>query len=129
MFRDSLAKAESVWKNFKPLDRPFGFNWNYFVHNFPISQDHLSVAYIKHGLVDRAIEEYNQLIDKDIKRCEWRLINPLYHYRLAKLYQENYQTSKAKEEYRKFIEICSGLGDESKEILDAKERLQILENS
>jgi serine/threonine protein kinase/tetratricopeptide (TPR) repeat protein len=127
--QDSLAKAESVWKNIKPLDRPFGFNWNYFVHNFPISQDHLAVAYIKHGLDDRAIEEYNQLIDKDIKRREWRLINPLYHYRLAKLYEEKNQTEKAEQEYKNFIEICSGLGDESKEILDAKKRLQMLENS
>ena len=124
--QDSLAKAESVRKMIKPMDRPFSFTWNYFLHNLPISQDYFATAYVKHGLIDKAIEEYKRLIDHDVKRRQWRLINPVYHYRLAKLYEENNQTEMAIKEYNRIIEICQGLCDDSPAIIDAKRRLQSL---
>jgi serine/threonine protein kinase/tetratricopeptide (TPR) repeat protein len=127
--QDSLSKAEYISQNVKPMETPFGFTMNYLLYNFPLSQDELAQGYLKKGNLPQAIKEYEKLIETDPKKREWRLINPLYHYRLAKLYQENNQTVKAIREYKKFVDICSGLGDKSKEILDAKERLQLLKNS
>jgi tetratricopeptide (TPR) repeat protein len=127
--QDSLSKAEKISQKLKPMETPFGFTMNYLVYNYPLSQDELAQGYLKQGNLPQAIKEYEKLIETDPKKREWRLINPLYHYRLAKLYQENNQIVKAIREYKKFVDICSGLGDESKEILDAKERLQLLKNS
>jgi len=126
--QDSLSKAESVRQTIKPLDRPFSFTWNYFIHNLPLSQDYFALAYVKHGFIDRAIEAYERLIDKDIRRREWRLINPVYHYRLAKLYEKLGKLDKAIREYKRFIEICNGIAGDSNELLDAKNCLRTLEN-
>jgi serine/threonine protein kinase/tetratricopeptide (TPR) repeat protein len=126
---DSLTQAENIYRTLKPLDTPFGFTWNYMVYNFPFSQDNLAQAYVKHGKTDKAIELYKRLIEINPKKRGWRLINPIYHYRLAKLYEEVKNLGKAIQEYKKFIEICGGIGDDSDELSDARNRLIILEKN
>jgi len=77
--------------------------------------------------MDRAIQEYERLTELDTRERGWRLINPIYHYRLAKLYEEKERVGNAIREYKKFVDICGGFGDDSNEILDARRRLQELE--
>jgi hypothetical protein len=51
------------------------------------------------------------------------LVHPLFHYRLARLYEEKGWTGKAIDEYEKFLDLWkdADLGDA--EVEDAKKRL------
>ena len=50
------------------------------------------------------------------------LIHPLYHYRLAKLYEEKEYKGMAIEQYEKFLEIWKNADDDLPELIDAKKR-------
>ena len=53
-------------------------------------------------------------------------INPKYHYRLAKLYQQTAQSEKAIERYKRFLEIWKYADDDLPEKIDAQKRLAVL---
>jgi serine/threonine protein kinase/tetratricopeptide (TPR) repeat protein len=127
--KDSLARAEKMAQQLKPMETPFGFTLNYLLWNFPSSQDELAQAYVKQGKLDLAIQEYQRLTETNPHKREWRLINPVYHYHLAQLYEQKELFKDAIREYKRFIEICGGIGDDSQEIQDARHRLAVLERN
>jgi serine/threonine protein kinase/tetratricopeptide (TPR) repeat protein len=92
-------------------------------YNLPAERDALARAYAAKGSVDRAIAEYERLITFDPESQNRRLVYPLLHYRLAKLYEENDDAAHAIREYEKFLEICQGAAEPIPEVSDARARM------
>jgi tetratricopeptide (TPR) repeat protein len=93
------------------------------LHNFPLDQDVLARAYQKSGHLDEAIEEYKKLITFDPAGQDRRMHNPVYHYRLAKLYEQQGVKEEAKKEYARFLELWRNADPGLPELADAKKRL------
>jgi len=123
---DSLKKAVQL-KNMKiTLDRPFAFNRNYLEYNFPLTQDFLAQAYIKKGMIGPAIKEYEYLLETDPFKREHRIINPRYHYKLAKLYQQTGEMEKAVNQYTIFLEIWQNADKDLPQFIDSVKQLALL---
>jgi serine/threonine protein kinase/tetratricopeptide (TPR) repeat protein len=99
-----------------------------FPYNLPyLSRDVAPRAYLKLGDMDKAIIEYEDLIILDLKRKNRPLINPRFHYELAKLYDKKGQSSEAVKEYEKFLELWKYAAPGLPEVEDAKKRLTALQ--
>jgi tetratricopeptide (TPR) repeat protein len=94
-----------------------------FLYNVPPERDVVARAFLKEGERDSAIAEYERLIRVDPASRERRLINPRYHYRLAKLYEEKGSAQKARSEYRKFLELWKDADRGLPELNEAQTRL------
>jgi serine/threonine protein kinase/tetratricopeptide (TPR) repeat protein len=92
-------------------------------YNFPLEQDVLARAYQKSGDLDKAIAEYQKLITSDPASQDRRIRNPVYHYRLAKLYEQKSVKEEAKKEYARFLELWRNADPGLPELADAKKRL------
>jgi len=93
------------------------------LYNFPLDQDVLARAYQKMGNIDKAIVEYKNLLTFDPASQDRRLHNPIYHYRLAKLYEQIGSKEEAKKEYARFLELWRDADAGIPEFADAKKRL------
>ena len=89
-----------------------------------ISRDGLARAFYAAGDVDKAIAEYKRLITFDPESNERFLINPKYHYRLGKLYEEKGWQGLAVQEYKKFLNIWKDADEDILELIDVKARLK-----
>jgi len=96
-------------------------------YNFPLDQDVLARAYQKMGNLDKAIEEYRKLLTFDPTSQDRRLHNPVYHYRLAKVYEQKGVKEEAKREYARFLELWKDADTGIPELVDAKKRLAQLQ--
>ena len=83
-------------------------------------------AYIKSGKLEQAIAEYERLTTFDPDSKDRRLINPRYHYRLAKLYEEKGLKAKALERYEKFLDLWKDADEDWPQLHDARARLASL---
>jgi tetratricopeptide (TPR) repeat protein len=101
------------------LRAPVLGNLAILLHNLPFEQDVLARAYQKSGHLDRAIEEYLKLIQFDPKSQDRRLRNPIYHYRLARLYEQKGMKAEAKREYSAFLGIWKDADRQIPEFADA----------
>jgi len=104
-----------------PPSGPF----DYLFLNFPLEQDVVPRAYEKMGDIDKAIEAYQRLIHFDPKGPDRRMHNPIYHYRLAKLYDSKGLKEPAIAEVRRFLEIWKDADPGIPELADAKKRLGV----
>jgi tetratricopeptide (TPR) repeat protein len=95
------------------------FTW----YNFPLDQDVLARAYQKMGNLDKAIEEYKKLLIFDPASKDRRMLNPVYHYRLAQLYEQKSLREEAKKEYARFLQLWKEADPGIPEFADAKKRL------
>jgi len=93
------------------------------VYNMPFFKDVLARAYVENGELDRAIAAYEKLITFDPQQKGRFLIHPMYHYRLANLYQEKDWKGKAIEQYEIFLNLWKDADPDISEVEDAKERL------
>jgi tetratricopeptide (TPR) repeat protein len=93
------------------------------LYNMPSLKDVLARAYVANGEMDKAIAVYEDLITFDPNEKGRYLIHPVYHYRLAKLYQEKGWEGKAIEQYEKFLEIWKDADPGIAELEEAKQRL------
>jgi serine/threonine protein kinase/tetratricopeptide (TPR) repeat protein len=123
---DSLDKAIAHC-NELPASEPFEWiHANLLLHNLYLPRDVLARALLHKGNVDEAIAEYEKLVSLDPKDPYHRLINPQYHYDLARLYDDNSQYSLAIDEYRTYIEIVKNTDIYRDNLTTAEERLERL---
>jgi serine/threonine protein kinase/tetratricopeptide (TPR) repeat protein len=92
-------------------------------HHFPFIRDHLARAYKQKGDLDKAIQEYERLISPDRTKLYYRLIHPLYYYRMALLYEQTRRKEKAIENYEKFLGLWKDADEGLPEVEDARRRL------
>jgi tetratricopeptide (TPR) repeat protein/TolB-like protein len=97
--------------------------------NMPFIRDTLARAYLKKGDFDRAIAEYEKMINFDPKDRDRLLIHPKYRYLLAMLYEEKGEVAKAIEQYEAFLELWKDADPGLPELEDAKKRLDTLKTN
>jgi len=95
-------------------------------YNTPFQRDAIARNYAERGDTDKAIAQYVRLITFDPKSPSRVLINPLYHYRLAKLYDQKGLKDKAKAQFERFLELWKDADPGQHEVEDAKARLKAL---
>jgi len=97
--------AIQVYRSTPMIKLNLSYEWLTRFYNFPLYRDVVPRAFIKMGKPDSAIAEYEKLLKIDPKSKDRRLINPIYHYRLAKLCEQTGKYEKAKAEYTRFLEL------------------------
>jgi tetratricopeptide (TPR) repeat protein len=96
-------------------------------YNYPTERDILARAHVARGDLEVAIEEYEQLVTFDPASRDRRLIFPLFHFRLGRLYESVGKTANAIREYEKFLHICGDVEPILAEVVVARQRLTALE--
>jgi tetratricopeptide (TPR) repeat protein len=94
--------------------------------NMPPALDGYALALADRGRLDEALEEYRLLMTVSPETNNRSLINPLYHFRVAGIYEKKGNKAKAAEHYRKFLEIWKDADPELPEPGLAKARLAAL---
>jgi serine/threonine protein kinase/tetratricopeptide (TPR) repeat protein len=122
----AIDAAVAAGRSLPHVDIPTMNNRTMFFYNFPPERDVLARAYVQKGAIDDAIEEYEKLtVFRPESEDRW-LINPLYHYRLAVLYEQKGKAGQAKQQYEKFLEICGKADPRLEELAEARRRLAAL---
>jgi tetratricopeptide (TPR) repeat protein len=123
-----IDEAIAIGENASPLGSFSSMHVpSILAHNYPFQKDVLARACIIKGETEKAIAEYERFITFDPNTKERYLIHPLYHYRLAKLYEEKGWQGKAIEQYEKFLELWKDADPGTSEVEDAKARLASLQ--
>ena len=78
------------------------------------------------GKIKEAIKEYENIIYNKPKEYKISINDPIYHYRLAELYERENLLSKALNEYRVFLNICSNGDNTDNIIIDSKNKIDLL---
>ena len=95
---------------------------NMIKENLPFEKDFVARSYIKLGKIESAISEYKGLLDLS-KRDNFWIVNPIYHYRLAKLYEKQNKFKMALNEHKTFVKICKDADETDKTIIESKQRI------
>jgi serine/threonine protein kinase/tetratricopeptide (TPR) repeat protein len=109
----ALGPESLYWKNL--LLNPPNPIFVYYI-------DIIARIYAKKGENVQAIQEYERLF-KMSNSGRPVFIDPLFHYRLALLYERENEASKAKAEYEKFLDLWKDADPGIAEVEDAKQRL------
>ena len=121
--------AIKVSQEILPLAMAQGMlTWYMISYNVPFLKDVLARAYQQKREIDKAIAEYERLIGFDPESEDRALIHPLYHFRLAKLYEKKGWESKAIEHYEIFLELWMDADVGMGEVEDARVRLSKIKN-
>ena len=115
--------AIRVYRNTQLIFANFSYAWEIRFYNFPPFRDIVPRAFMQKKDLDSAIIEYEKLLKRDQNSKDRRLINPIYHYRLAKLCENAGKYEKAKAEYSRFIELWKNADKDQPMLIDAKKRL------
>jgi tetratricopeptide (TPR) repeat protein len=117
---DALALME---KDYRPEIMGFGALYlpgNYVFLNFPLDQDTVPRALMKMGDIDGAIQAYRALLEFDPKKSDRRIHIPIYHYRLAKLYNTKGLAAEARREFENLIADWKDADPAIPELIEAK---------
>ena len=125
--RGSLEKAITVSVKSSPWRIPYmSDTGGMLVYNLPFLKDVLARAYLRKGELDKAVREYELLSTFRPYSSDRRILHPKYHYRLAKLYEQNGLAGKAKGCYQKALNIWKEADPELPELVATKSRLAAL---
>jgi len=117
-------KAIRIYRT-TPVSGPtMNVGWQMPMYNIPSLRDIVPRAFIIKGEPDSAITEYIKMFKIDPDNLDRRLIHPLYHFRLAKLYEKTGQKDKAVSEYRLFLKLWKNADKDRPELIEAGKRLQ-----
>ncbi len=94
--------------------------------NMPLKMDGLAELLARRGELDKAIEEYRLLMTTGPGTGLRRLINPIYHFRIAGIYEKKGDTAGALRHYKKFLEIWGNADSDLPEPDLARARLAVL---
>lgn len=97
------------------------------VHNFPLEADVVARAYIAKGDLDAAAGEYRRLIVFDPDGKSRRFRNPIYHYRLGKVYEDMGRLDEATAQYRRFLDDWRHADADLGPYVDACKRLDAIQ--
>ncbi len=118
-----LKDAVSLLKKVNPISPYLSTRNSLNEYTTPVPRDGLARAYYASKDLDSAIKEYERLTSFDPNSPDRFIPRPQYHYRLAKLYEENGWPGLAIQRYEKFLEIWKDADKDLPELIDAKERL------
>jgi tetratricopeptide (TPR) repeat protein len=121
----SAEKAITVCEKAPQLQIPYMSDMGgMFSYNLPFMKDVLARAYLQKKNPDRAILEYERLTSFRPEGRDRRLIHPMCHYQLGKLFLEEGRSRAAAEQYKRALEIWKDA--QVAELEDARKRLQVL---
>lgn len=120
---DSLDQAIAVGEAMAPWEMPSVGSSNLISYNLPFLKDVLARAYQKKGDLEKAAAVYERLLKLEASSPCRQLVHPEYHYRLAKVYDQQGARGKASAEYLKFLQLWKGADEELPEVEDARKRL------
>jgi tetratricopeptide (TPR) repeat protein len=89
----------------------------------PLEQDDLARLVVRSEDWDRAIAEYKVLTVFGPEHKNRRPVHPIYHYRLAQVYEKKGMRAEAAAEYGRFLKMLETADTERPEIADARKRL------
>jgi tetratricopeptide (TPR) repeat protein len=127
----SAEKALIVYQGRKaPSPRfPWMLTTDLLTYDLAYCGDFPARAYARMGRIDKAIVEYERLTVFDPKGDDRHLVRPIFHYNLARLYEEKGQTARALEQYQKFLQIWREADPSLKEAADAGQRAARIEKA
>ena len=96
-------------------------------YNLSVHRDILARVYTADGQWDNAIKQYERLMNRSAATTACQLIHPVYHYRLARLYEQKGWPGKAIEQYKTFLSFYRNADKGIKEVAKAKQRLSQLQ--
>jgi tetratricopeptide (TPR) repeat protein/TolB-like protein len=125
---EAALREAALPRPFELLDPNLNFNVSSILSiNLPVAIDGLGQLLARRGEIDKALEEYRLIMTTGPGTGLRRLINPIYHFRVAGLWEKKGNTAKAIEHYRKFLEIWKNADPDLPEPGLAKARLAALE--
>ena len=119
----AVDEAIEVMENAAPLEVPDMNPPAMMSLNMPLYQDVLARAYLKKEEWDKAIAVYVDLISFDPDETDRRAVPLIYHFRLAKLYEQKGWKGKAIEHYEKFLAPWEDAESSPSDVEDARKRL------
>jgi len=119
----SEDEAIAVWEKAVPIKLTIISTYEAYYANLPLIRDVMARAFQRSGELDKAIAEYERLITFDPDSENRILVHPVYHFRLAKLYEQKGWEGKAIEHYQKFLALWKDADPGIPEVEDAKKRL------
>ncbi len=125
---DQPEDAVKTYRATPLIKRKLSYGLETRLYNYPVFKDVVPRAFIRMGDLESAIIEYEKLLKFNPNSNDRRLINPIYHYRLAKLCERTAKHDKAKSEYTRFLELWEYADKDQPALIDAKRRLAKLTN-
>lgn len=124
MAEGKYDKALDIHKGYKPSYEVFARVRD----NLPYVYDFKARALAAWGELDKAIAEYETLIQIDPDARIKFIRNPFLYYRLGKLYEQKSLWVKAKEVYQKALAIWENADEDLSEVKEIRQRLAQLES-